>query len=89
MGFLRHYLFALTFILAILFFLQQYFKSQSGPAVISIESTGFENINLKGESKTLREGEIVQILDEVGETIQVETEANKIYWIQKSNVIYI
>ncbi|MFN5848971.1 MAG: tetratricopeptide repeat protein [Chitinophagales bacterium] len=89
LGFLRHYLFALTFILAILFFLQQYFKSQSGPAVISIESTGFENINLKGESKTLREGEIVQILDEVGETIQVETEANKIYWIQKSNVIYI
>lgn len=89
LGFLRHYLFALTFILAILFFLQQYYKSQTGSAVISIESTGFENVNLKGESKILREGEIVQILDEVGEAIQVETEANKHYWIQKSNVIFI
>lgn len=89
LGFLRHYLFTLTFILAILFFLQQYFKSQTGSAVISIESTGFENVNLKGESKTLREGEMVKILDEVGETIQVEAEANKIFWIQKSNVIII
>jgi len=88
-GFIRHYLFAITFILAILYFLQQYFKSQTGSAVISIESTGFENVNLKGESKTLREGEIVYILDEVGEVIQVETEASKNYWIQKSNVIYI
>jgi tetratricopeptide (TPR) repeat protein len=89
LGFLQPYLFALTFMLAILFFLQQYFKSQTGTAVISIESTGFENVNLKGESKTLREGETVKVLDEVGETIQVETEANKNYWIQKSNVIYI
>ena len=88
-GFLRNYLFGITFILAILYFLQQYFKSQTGSAVISIESTGFENVNLKGESKTLREGELVKILDEVGETIQVETEANKNYWIQKTNVIFI
>jgi hypothetical protein len=69
--------------------MQQYFKGQTGSAVIAIESTGFENVNLKGESKTLREGEMVQILDEVGETIQVETEASKNYWIQKSNVIFI
>lgn len=69
--------------------MQLYFKGETGNAVISIESTGFENMNLKGESKSLREGEIVQVLDEIGETIQVETEANKIYWIQKSNVIYI
>ena len=89
LGFLRNYLFTITFILTILYFLQQYFKSQTGSAVISIESTGFENVNLKGESKTLREGELVKILDEVGETIQVETEANKNYWIQKTNVIFI
>jgi tetratricopeptide (TPR) repeat protein len=88
-GFLRNYLFAFTFILTSLFFMQQYFKGQTGSAVIAIESTGFENVNLKGESKTLREGEMVQILDEVGETIQVETEASKNYWIQKSNVIFI
>jgi tetratricopeptide (TPR) repeat protein len=88
-GYIRHYVFAITFILASLFFLQLYFKSQTGSAVIAIESTGFENVNLKGESKTIREGEIVQILDEVGETIQVETEASKIYWIQKSNMIFI
>lgn len=89
LGFLRPYLFVITFIFAILFFLQQYFKNQTGSAVISIESTGFENVNLKGESKTLREGELVYVLDEVGETIQVETESKKNYWIQKSNVIYI
>jgi len=28
-------------------------------------------------------------LEEIGVTIQIETEANKHYWIQKSNVIYI
>lgn len=89
LGFLRHFLFTVSCIFVILYFLQQYFKSETGSAVISIESTGFENVNLKGESKTLREGEIVQILDEVGETIQVETEAGKNYWIQKSNVIFI
>lgn len=88
-GFLRNYLLILTFILVGLNFMQLYFKGETGNAVISIESTGFENMNLKGESKSLREGEIVQVLDEIGETIQVETEANKIYWIQKSNVIYI
>ena len=46
-------------------------------------------MNLKGESKALREGEMVKVLDEIGVTIQVETEANKHYWIQKSNVISI
>jgi len=88
-GFIRNYLFILTLILLGLFFFQQYFKNETGKAVISVESTGFENVNLKGESKTLREGEIVTVLDEVGETTQVETEANKIYWIQKSNIIHI
>jgi tetratricopeptide (TPR) repeat protein len=88
-GFLKNYLFAFTLLLLCLYFLQEKFKHETGYAVISIESTGFESMNLKGESKTIREGEMVKILEEIGETIQVETESNKNYWIQKSNVIFI
>jgi tetratricopeptide (TPR) repeat protein len=88
-GFLKNYLFAFTLVLLCLYFLQEKFRQEKGFAIISIESTGYENMNLKGESKALRVGEMVKVLDEIGVTIQIETEANKHYWIQKSNVIYI
>jgi len=88
-GFIRNYLFGLIVVMLCLFFLQEKFKRETGYAVISIESTGFENMNLRGESKTLREGEMVKILDEIGEAIQVETETEKPYWTQKSNLIQI
>jgi hypothetical protein len=56
---------------------------------VTIESVGYENMNLKGNSKTIREGEIVEFKDQIGENIQVETESNKTLWIQKENVISI
>lgn len=75
--------------LMILFFLQSYFKSQTGKGVVMIESHGFENMNMKGDSKLIREGEYVSIEDEIGEVIQVRTEAEKLYWVQSSQVSFI
>ncbi len=88
-GFVRYYLFSIIFVLLALFFIQQYIKHQTGYGVISINCAGYENVNLQGESKTLREGEMVRIIDRIGETIQVETEANKNFWIQHSTIISI
>ena len=88
-GFLKNYLFAFTLVLLCLYFLQEKFRQEKGFAIISIESTGYENMNLKGESKALRIGEMVKVLDEIGETIQVEAENSKHYWIQKSSIISI
>lgn len=89
LGYLKNYMLTIAFSLIGLHLLQNYFKNESDKAIIAVESTGFANVNLKGESKTIREGEQVIVLDEVGEAIQVETEANKNYWIQKSNIISI
>lgn len=88
-GFLRHYGTALVLVFTAIYFLQIYFKSETGRAVVSIESVGYENMNLKGNSKTIREGEIVVLKDQIGDNIQVETESNKTLWIQKENVISI
>lgn len=85
----KHYLFTLGIILTGLFFLQRHYKTESGSGIIGIDSIGYESMNMKGESKTLREGEKVEILDAIGENVQVETEANKKYWIEKSSIIPI
>lgn len=83
--------YALIFVLFLigLFFLQNYFKSEKGFAIISKQTIGFENASMKGKSKPIHEGEKVEIVDEIGNTAQVKTEADTKYWIEKANFYII
>lgn len=85
----RPFVLTMGAILAILFILQSYFISTQGFAVISQNTVGYENSSFKGKSKAINEGEKVEVLDEIGQNIEIKTEANLSFWIDKSVILPI
>lgn len=84
---LKPYLLIIGGLLIGLYFLQNYFRSKSGYAIVSQNAVGYENASLKGKSKTINEGEKVEMIDEIGQNKLILTEANLELWIDKS-VLY-
>lgn len=82
-------IFILCLLLVGIFVLQSFYKSETGNAIISEAITGYENASFKGKSKPLHEGEKVEIVDEIGQTIQVKTDIGGLYWIEKSSIYII
>lgn len=86
---IRPYLLSIGAILAILFLLQTYFKSITGYVILSQNTVGYENASFKGKSKQINEGEKVEVLDGIGQNIEIKTEADLKFWIDKSVVLPI
>jgi tetratricopeptide (TPR) repeat protein len=76
-------------IFAILFILQSYYRSTTGFVIISQNTVGYENASFKGKSKQINEGEKVEVIDEIGQNIEIKTEADLKFWIEKSFILPI
>ena len=72
-----------------MFLLQTYFKSITGYVILSQTTVGYENASFKGKSKQINEGEKVEVLDGIGQNIEIKTEADLKFWIDKSVVLPI
>ncbi len=84
---IKPYILSLGTIFALLFLLQTHYRAITGFVILSQNTVGYENASFKGKSKQINEGEKVEIVDEIGQNIEIKTEADLKFWIDKS-VVY-